>query len=429
VARDATGVIDPARARDSTVNDFSPRAVPTSVDDRAHLRNPLVLAIAAAASNAVPPVLFALGGLTGLYLLGPDKSLATLPLSVFTVGVAVGAFPAAMLMRAVGRRVGFMLGALIAVVGALGCGFAVLAGSFPGFVGAAGVIGIASAFTQQYRFAAADSGSPAFQAKAIAWVLSGGIAAAIIGPQTAILTRNLFAPIPFAGAFFAGACLAAIALFVLSFLSGSARLPPRSLQGSGGRPLAEIVRQPRFIVAVLCAIGSYSMMTLVMTAAPLAMVACGLGEDNAALGIQWHVLAMFGPSFFTGRLIARFGAARIIAVGLVLLAGCAAVALSGIDVAHFWLAIILLGLGWNFGFVGATTMVTTTYRMEERAKVQGFNDLLVFGVVAAASFSSGALFSTVGWSWINLVVFPIVLLCSLALATLFLSGRGAPARP
>ena len=193
--------------------------------------------------------------------------------------------------------------------------------------------------------------------------------------------------------------------------------------------VVEIARQPRFIVAVLCAIGTYSMMTLVMTAAPLAMVACGLGEDNAALGIQWHVLAMFGPSFFSGRLIARFGAERIIAAGLVLLAGCALVGLSGIDVAHFWLAIILLGVGWNFGFVGATTMVTATYRPEERAKVQGLNDLLVFGVVALASFSSGKLFSTVGWTWINLVVFPIVLVCALALATTLLTRRRAAARP
>ena len=404
-------------------------AAPAGVDDREDRRNALILATAAAFSNAVPPVLFSLGGLAGMYLLGPDKSLATVPLSAFTVGVALGAFPAAMLMRAVGRRLGFMLGALVGVVGAVGCGLAVLEGTFAGFVAAACATGIASAFIQQYRFAAADSGSRAFQAKAIAWVLSGGIAAAIIGPQTAILTRDLLAPIPFAGAFFAAAGLAVAGFIVLAFLSGATRLPPQAVSRSGGRPLLEIARQPRFIVAVLCAIGSYSMMTLVMTAAPLAMVECGLGEDNAALGIQWHVLAMFGPSFFSGRLIARFGAERVIAAGLVLLAGCATVALSGIDVAHFWLAIILLGLGWNFGFVGATTMVTSTYRPEERAHVQGLNDLLVFGVVALASFSSGKLFSTVGWTWINLVVFPIVLLCSLSLASLFLITRRTATRP
>lgn len=403
-------------------------APPATLDDREHRQNALVLAAAAAVSNAVPPVLFSLGGLTGMYLLGPDKSLATLPLSAYTVGVAVGAFPAAMLMRAVGRRVGFLVGALIGAIAAIASGFAVLEGTFVGFVLAAAGTGLAAAFTQQYRFAAADGGSQAFRAKAVSWVLSGGIAAAVIGPQTAILTRDLFAPIPFAGAFFATAGLPVIGLIVLTFLTGSARLPPHATLRSGGRPLLEIARQPRFIVAVLCAIGSYSMMTLVMTAAPLAMVACGLGEDNAALGIQWHVLAMFGPSFFSGALIARFGPERIIAVGLVLLAGCALVGLAGVDVAHFWLAIILLGVGWNFGFVGATTMVTATYRPEERAKVQGLNDLLVFGVVALASFSSGKLFSTVGWTWINLVVFPIVLVCALALVTTLLAGRRAAAR-
>src|SRR5437867_2431644 len=165
-------------------------------------------------------------------------------------------------------------------------------------------------------------GGLAFQAKSISWVLSGGIAAAIIGPQTAILTRDLFQPIPFAGAFFATAGLAVLGVLILTLLTGPARLPPHAALRSGGRPLGEIARQPRFIVAVLCATGAYCMMSLVMTAAPLAMVACGLGEDNATLGIQWHVLAMFGPSFFSGALIARFGAGRIIATGLVLLAAC-----------------------------------------------------------------------------------------------------------
>jgi MFS family permease len=404
-------------------------AVSATVDDREHRRNALILAIAAAVSGAIPTVLFSLGGLAGMYLLGPDKSLATLPLSAFTVGVALGAFPAAMLMRAVGRRLGFLAGAIIAVLAAIVSGFAVLGGSFVGFVLAAAGTGVSAAFVQQYRFAAADGGSPAFQAKAISWVLSGGIAAAIIGPQTAILTRDLFAPIPFAGAFFATAGLAVLGFLVLTFLRGSARLPPHAALRSGGRPLAEIVRQPRFIVAVTCAIGSYSVMTLVMTAAPLAMVACGLGEDNATLGIQWHVLAMFGPSFFSGALIARFGAERIIAAGLVILTGCAVVGLSGIDVAHFWVAIVLLGIGWNFGFVGATTMVTATYRPEERAKVQGLNDFLVFAVVALASLSSGKLFSTVGWTWINLVVFPIVLICFLALTTALFMRHRAATRP
>jgi MFS family permease len=404
-------------------------ATPAAVDDHEHRRNALVLAAASAVSGAIPPILVSLGGLTGIYLLGPDKSLATLPMSAYTVGVALGAYPAAMLMRAAGRRAGFMAGALVAVVATIACGLAVLGGTFAGFVAAAAGVGLSAAFAQQYRFAAADGGGPAFQTRAISWVLSGGIAAGVIGPQTAIFARDLLSPIPFAGAFFAAAGLAAVALAILALLSGPARLPPPAAHAGGGRPLIAIASQPRFIVAVVCAIGSYSLMTLVMTAAPLAMVACGLGADNAALGIQWHVLAMFGPSFFSGALIARFGAERIVAVGLALLAACAVVAITGIDLMHFWLAVVLLGIGWNFGFVGATTMVTATYRREERAKVQGLNDLLVFGVVALASFSSGKLFGTLGWTWTNLVVFPIVLVCALALLASRFLRHPAAARP
>jgi MFS family permease len=179
-------------------------------------------------------------------------------------------------------------------------------------------------------------------------------------------------------------------------------------------------------VSLICAIGSYGLMSLVMTAAPLAMVGCGLSQDDAALGIQWHVLAMFGPSFFTGALIARFGAETIVGVGLALLAACAVVALLGIDVLHFWAALILVGLGWNFGFIGATTMLTETYRPEERSKVQGFNDFVLLSFVAVASFSSGHLYATVGWAVINVVVFPIVAVCALALAVATFAFRKAP---
>ena len=193
--------------------------------------------------------------------------------------------------------------------------------------------------------------------------------------------------------------------------------------------LFEIVRQPRFIVALVCAVGSYSLMTLVMTAAPLAMVACGLGQDNAALGIQWHVLAMFAPSFFTGSLIARFGKETIVAIGLVLLTACAVVALLGIDLFHFWGALILVGLGWNFGFIGATAMLTETYRPQERAKVQGFNDFLLFSLVAVASFSSGKIFSTLGWEAINVVVFPVVAVSALALAAAVFLRRSMAVSP
>lgn len=389
-------------------------------------RNAFVLSAASAINGGIPPIAITLGGLAGIYLLGPDKSLATLPVSGFNLGVALGAIPAALLMREIGRRHGFMSGTLFAVLGGIVSAIAVILGQFwilfAGFL----CVGLATSFVQQYRFAAADSGDEAFRAKAISWVMMGGIAAAIIGPQTVIFTRNLLQPIPFAGAFFAMSVLAVIGLGVLTLLSGSAREAPKRVEVKGGRSLAEIARQPRFVVAVLCAMGSYALMALVMTAAPLAMVACGLGEDNAALGIQWHVLAMFGPSFFTGRLIARFGAEAIITVGMALLAGCAAVALSGIALAHFWIALILLGVGWNFGFIGATAMLTQTYRPEERSKVQGLNDFLVFGTVATASFGSGSIFSSFGWDWINLAVFPVVVVCVLGVAVAVFSRRRMP---
>ena len=300
-------------------------------DDASARRNAVILACAGAINGSNLPIAITLGGLAGFYLLGADKSLATLPITGYNVGVALGAIPAAMLMRFVGRRLGFMGGSLVAMAGGATAWLAMFSGSFLLLVLGLALVGFASAFAQQYRFAAADAGSPGFRARAISIVLLGGIAAAIIGPQTVILTRDLFAPIPFAGAFAAMIVLAFTGLIILTLLGGAARRPPSREELSGGRPLREIARQPRFIVAVICGVGSFAMMALVMTAAPLAMVACGLGQDNAALGIQWHVLAMFGPSLLTGRLIARFGVEPIIAAGMAMLVGCALAAISGLD--------------------------------------------------------------------------------------------------
>ncbi|MCP4386061.1 MAG: MFS transporter [Hyphomicrobiales bacterium] len=358
-----------------------------------------------------------------MYLLGLDKSLATLPVSSFNLGVALGAVPAALLMRQIGRRYGFMSGTLVGMAGGIIAGTAVLMDSFSVLVVGLLLVGFAIAFAQQYRFAAADSGSDAFRARAISWVMMGGIAAAVIGPQTVILTRDLFDPIPFAGSFFAISVLFLLGLGTVSLLRGGARLAPKRISTKGGRPLSEIARQPRFAVAVLCAMGSYALMAFVMTAAPLAMVACGHGEDNAALGIQWHVLAMFGPSFITGSLIARFGAETIIAVGMAMLVGCGIVGLSGISLANFWIALILLGVGWNLGFIGSTALLTQTYRPEERGKVQGFNDFMVFGTVAIASFSSGSVFSGLGWNWINFIMFPVIAICGAGLIVAVVAKR------
>jgi MFS family permease len=230
----------------------------------------------------------------------------------------------------------------------------------------------------------------------------GGLAAAIIGPQTVIWTRDLTPAYPFAATFLALALLALLAMPVLAFLHA----PPPKANVSGGRPLGEIMRQPRFITAVVAGLVTYGLMAFLMTAAPMAMVACGHSVAEAALGIQWHVLAMFGPSFFTGHLVQRFGKDAITAAGLLLTGLAAIVGLSGLTVLHFWAALVLLGVGWNLGFVGATAMVTECYRPEERAKVQAANDFLIFGCVAIASLSSGTLLQNGGWELVNWVVFP-----------------------
>ncbi len=296
---------------------------------------------------------------------------------------------------------------------------AIFQGSFWMFAAAMTLIGVGGSFVQQYRFAAADNAPSSFKPRAISWVLGGGVFAAIIGPQTVIFTRNLFEPVEFAGAFAAVIGLAAIGLVILSFL----RLPKdqiveRETDYGPARPLGKIVRQPKFIIALICAIGSYALMSFVMTGAPLAMVGCGFTPDEATLGISWHVMAMFAPSFFTGRLIARFGKERVVAAGLILLIGCGIVALSGIALWQFWLALILLGVGWNFGFIGATAMVSETYTPAEKNGVQGLHDLLLFGSVAFASLMSGQVYNSWGWDMLNWIIFPVVALCLAALALL-----------
>ncbi len=383
-------------------------------------RNARLLALAQAFCGAAAPISIALGGLVGEYLLGPDKSLATTPVTGYNIGVALMALPAAMLMARIGRRLGFISGAMIGISGAFLSCYAILQGSFLLFCMGMALSGAGGAFTQQYRFAAADQGTVDFKPKAISWVLAGGILAAVIGPQTAIYFRDMFAPIEFAGAYFAGSFLLFGGIIFLSFLRFDQPMTREERRTTDtGRPLMEIVAKPRFIVSVLCAVGAYSLMSFVMTGAPLAMKICGFDTDESTLGIQWHVMAMFGPSFFTGNLIARFGKERIVACGMVLLAVSAAVGLHGISLFHFYTALILLGVGWNFGFIGATAMLTDTYRPEEKAKAQGANDFILFGMVAFGSFMSGqtlnAFEGTLGWDAINIVVFPVVVTCLIAI--------------
>lgn len=391
----------------------------SAVDEREARRTAIILAASQAIVGSAAPIAISIGGLAGHYLLGSDKSLATLPITGFNVGVALGAIPAAALIRALGQRHGFMTGTGFTALGGATATLGLFNGSFWLFAFGLAIIGLGNAFVQQFRFAAADNAPPEFKARAISFVLAGGVITAVLGPQIVIFTRELFAPVMFAGSFAAILGLSAVGAVILSFLRvrdrGSAS---HSAAAAPPRPLATIALQPQFMVGLLCAVGSYALMSFVMTGAPLAMVGCGFSTDEATLGISWHVMAMFAPSFFTGRLISRFGRETILAVGLLLLLGCAAVALSGIALWQFWTSLILLGLGWNFGFIAATAMVAETYRPSEKGKVLGLHDGILFGSVALASLSSGLVYNWWGWNMLNWVVFPVVGLCLLALGAL-----------
>jgi predicted MFS family arabinose efflux permease len=380
-------------------------------------RSALVLAAANAILGSGGPIAISLGGLAGSYLLAADKSLATAPVTGFSLGVALAALPAAALVRRVGQKRGFMAGTLLTGLGGLVAAAALFAEAFWFFAAGLLFIGAGNGFVQQFRFAAADNAGPAYKARAISFVLAGGIVTALVGPQIVIHTDDLFAPVMFAGSFAAVVVLALIGAAILSLLpvgSGSGSTP--ALVPEPARPLLLIVTQPRFSVALVCAVCSFALMSFVMTGAPLAMVGCGHTQDDATLGISWHVMAMFGPSFVTGRLINRFGAETIVALGLTLLLCCAAVALSGLGLWQFWTALILLGLGWNFGFIGATTMVAASYRPSEKGKAQGFHDFVLFGSVAFASLMSGAVYNAWGWNMLNWVILPVAGLCLLLLA-------------
>jgi MFS family permease len=391
-------------------------------------RAAFTLAAALAVIGSAPPIAISMGALAGVYLLGPDKSLATAPVTTFNVGTAVGALIAGWLGQMIGRKQSFMSGALITSLGGASAAAALFSGSFVFFALALMVIGLGSGFAQQFRFAAADNSPAIFKPQAISWVLGGGIVSAILGPQAVIFTKDVFLPVEFAGAYMAIILFGLLGFAVLAFLK--LEPAPKTEQGVArdtGRPLGQIIANPKFLTALLCGVSSYALMSLVMTGAPLAMVGCGFSVNEATLGIQWHVLAMFAPSFFTGKLIAKFGKENIVAAGLIILIGCAFVALQGIELWNFWLSLVLLGLGWNFGFIGATAMVTDCYRQEEKGKVQGFHDFVLFGTVALSSLMSGKIYNVWGWDALNWMILPVTGVSLLALLWLVTAGRKAAA--
>ena len=378
--------------------------LPHVFDDNLAKRNARVLAVAQALAGGNNTVIVSTASIVGS-MLAPDPGLATLPVTGMVMGMWVGTLPLGWLARRYGRRNALQSGSLFGVLSGLVSYSAVMQGSFWLLILGTFFGGLYAAAHLSYRFAAADTASERMRAKVVSWVLAGGVFAAVIGPQLVIFTKDILTPYTFAASYLGQSACAVLAAVVLGFVKVP---PPTPVRHDSMRPLGAIARTPRFIVAVACGVVSYGVMNLVMTSAPLAMVGCGHSVTDAALGIQWHVIAMYAPSFFTGSLIARFGVERITGLGLLILAASAVVAVAGLSVGHFWGALILQGIGWNFGFIGATTMVTQCHRPDERTKVQAFNDFIIFGSMAVTSFSSGQFLALFGWATLNELVFPLV---------------------
>ena len=374
-------------------------------------------------TNAV--TLIAVSSLVG-YAIAETKALATLPATLYTIGVALTAFPASMLMKRIGRRNGFMTGTAFGAVGTAIATFAVAKGDFVLFCISMPICGVYNAFGQYYRFAAADAASSDFKAKAISYVLAGGLAGGIIGPEVSRHTRDLAQPEYFA-TFVSLIGFSVLAMAIASFV----RIPESRDDASAAppRPLGEIARQPTFIVAVTVGALGYATMNLLMTATPLAMSFCGHPYDASAFVISSHVIGMFAPSFVTGSLIKRFGVLQVMLAGVACLFACVGFALSGQAVTNFWWALVLLGVGWNFTYIGGSTLLTETYRPSEKAKAQGTNEITVFGVQALSSLAAGVLVNTAGWNIISYVGLGMAICAGVAACWLLAARRRSPPAP
>lgn len=390
-------------------------------------RNVIVLVFAQAVLGAQMPIAFVLGGLSGQYL-SPDPCLATLPISLIVLGSMLTAPVMSNIMQSRGRRTGFVIGATGGAVGAALCTLGLYLGSFPVFLLGSLCTGIYMCAQGFYRFAATDTASDTFRPKAISYVMAGGLLSAIIGPQLVKFSGDWGDPIPFIGGYIAATMLNLVGVWIFTLLD----IPKPAAVKPGadkGRSYLELLRTPKIAVAMICAMVSYSLMNLVMTSTPLAVVGCGFTTEHAADVVQAHVLAMFVPSFFTGHLIARFGAERIIAIGLTILGSAGLVALFGVEIERFYVVLILLGIGWNFGFIGGTAMLMSAHKPNERGRVQGMNDFLVFGMVTLASLSSGLLMNCSGgepqegWYSVNMAMIPFLLLAGVALAWFTFNSR------
>jgi len=369
-------------------------------------RNVLILSACQALMLSGSSLIIATSALTGLSL-ATNSLWATLPLSCMFAGTWLTTFPASLLMKSIGRRAGFMIGPLAGLVGAAIAIYAITERDFWMFCIGSFLIGVLNGVGYYYRFAAADISGSEYRSRAISWVLVGGVVAAFVGPNLAAFNRDLITGFPFAGSYASLLVVYSLSILLASLL----RIPPPTEAERYGsqRPLSQIARQPAFFVSVIGALIAYGVMNLVMTSTPLAMAGCGHSFGDTAFVIEWHVLAMFLPSFFTGSLINRFGVLRIMGIGVVMLFASVAANLSGVGVAHFATGLVLLGLGWNFLFVGGTTLVTESYSPAEKAKTQGLNDLMIFGTVTLTAGVSGVVHEIAGWQTLNLLVLPFLL--------------------
>ncbi len=379
-------------------------------------RNVAILVISQTLFMVASITVMTLSGVVGQQL-SPDPGLATLPIAMMMLGTVASTLPASLYMKRVGRRRGFITGASLGgVAGGVLSFTAIGLGSFWLFCAGNLLLGLYQGFAMYYRFAAADVASPTFRSRAISFVMAGGVVAAFLGPWNASAASVWIASVPLGGPYLVIAILALLAVLLLTFLRVPASGEPQP--GDVLRPLAAIAAQPIFVVAVLAGAVGYAVMILVMTATPLAMRAEGLGMSQVAVIMQWHALGMFAPSFFTGSLIARFGVTQVLLAGAMLLAAAALIAPLGVTFTHFAVALVLLGIGWNFLFIGGSALLASIHSEAERGKVQGVNDLVIFSLVAVGSFMSGTLLHRIGWDALNLTVLPFILL--VALATLWL---------
>jgi MFS family permease len=387
-------------------------------------RNVLLLACCQALLLTNGVTLIAIGALAG-YALAGNKVFATLPAATYVIGAAIGTLPASFWMKRVGRRNGFITGGAFGLAGSAVATTAMATSSFALLCLGTFLFGIYNAFGQYYRFAAADAATPGFKAKAISFVLAGGLVGGIVGPEISKHTRDL-ASVPYLATYASLSLFCLVAMGIVAFLA----IPQAKHDANAepARPLSQIVRQPVFMVAAGASALGYATMSLLMVGTPLAMGFCGHPYSAAASVIAAHVVAMFGPSFFTGTLITRFGVLRVMMGGVALLLSSIAVGLSGQLVANFWWALVLLGLGWNFTYIGGTTLLTEAYRPSEKAKVQGTNELVVFTVQAMAAFSSGVLVNARGWTIMNYVALPLVFLIGFAVLALAFSRRAPSLR-